>query len=407
MKNLRRTIGALALTSAALALAVGAAQGGKITLTWWDYYTDFDAYQKTLQAAFDAYTKDNPNIEFKRTPVPFGDLKNKLVQATATNTVPDLVVIDNPDHQAFASQGTFADITDKVKGTNWASTYFKGPLSSTVFKGKNYGVPFVSNATALFYNEELLKAAGYAKPPTSWTELRAMARKLTSGDRYGFCFSAVGTEEGTFTFLPFIWSTGGDIQTIGDAGSVRALNFLADMVNKDKSVSKAIINWGQGDVYQQFIAQKCAMMINGPWQIPSFKNDKVTFKWNVSPWPKDKVGVSILGGENLALGAGKNVDEAWKFLNWFANPARLKPVQLAMGMLPNRSDMAKDAAWNNDPIQKVFVQQVSVAKPRAYGAKYPQISEQVWTMFQSVITGKTGAEAAAKAAQTAIQPLLP
>jgi multiple sugar transport system substrate-binding protein len=217
----------------------------------------------------------------------------------------------------------------------------------------------------------------------------------------------VGSEEGTFTFLPFLWTTGSDIQTIGDAGSVKAASFLSDLVNKDKSVSKAIINWGQGDVYQQFAAQKCAMMINGPWQIGNFKNDKVTFKWGVAPWPKDKVGVSILGGENLALGAGKNVDEAFKFMTWYANPERLKAAQVALGVLPNRNDMSKDKTWTADPLQKVFLQQVSVAKARAYGPKYPQLSEQVWTMFQSAITEKASPADAVKAASAAIPPLLP
>jgi multiple sugar transport system substrate-binding protein len=411
MGKARKAVGVIVVTSAMLALAVTAtqvgAQGNKVTLQWWDYYTDFDAYEKALTAQFEAYTKANPNVEIKRTPVPFGDLKNKLVQATATRTLPDITIIDNPDHQALASQGAFADITDRIKSTNFASLYFKGPFSSTVFKGKNYGLPFVSNATALYYNEDLLKSAGIARVPSTWTELRDAARKLTSGDRYGFCFSATGTEEGTFTFLPFLWSTGADLDTFGDAGTVRALDFWDTLVNKDKSVSRAVIGWGQGDAYQQFIAQKCAMMINGPWQLPNFKTDKVAFKWGVAPWPKDREAVSILGGENLALGNGRQVDEAWKFLQWFAQPARLKPVMLAMGMLPNRSDMSRDTAWTGDPILKVFVEQVAVAKPRAYGAKYPQISEQVWTAFQSVLSGKKSPADAAKDAGNAIKPLLP
>jgi multiple sugar transport system substrate-binding protein len=404
---MNKFVGALFLAAAAGGLMVVGAQGGKTTLTWWDYYTGSDGWDALLMQQFAEYAKTNPNVELKRTPIPFGDLKSKLIQATATNTMPDFVVIDNPDHQAFASQGALADITDKVKGLNWSSAYFKGPYSSTVFKGRNYGVPFVSNATAMYYNADLLKSAGYNTPPSTWAGLRAAAKKLTTNDRYGFCFSAVGSEEGTFNFLPFLWTTGSDLQTVGDAGSIKAANFLADLVNKDKSVSKAVINWGMGDVYQQFAAQKCAMMINGPWQVPNFKNDKVSFKWGVAPWPKDKVGVSILGGENLALGNGKNVDEAFKFLVWYANPERLKAAQLKLGVLPNRNDMSKDPAWANDPIQKVFLQQVSVAKPRAYGPKYPQISEQVWTLFQSAITGKLTGANAAKVAGQAIQPLLP
>jgi multiple sugar transport system substrate-binding protein len=398
---------AFLLAGLASGAALVGAQGNRVTLTWWDYYTGSDGWEQALNAQFNAYKKTNPNVDFKRTPVPFGDLKSKIIQASATNTMPDLVLIDNPDHQAFASQGVFADITDRVKSTNWAKTYFNGPYSSTVFKGKNYGVPFVSNATAMFYNADLLREAGIRNPPLTWTSLRSAAKKLTSSDRYGFCFSAVGSEEGTFTFLPFLWSTGSDIPTIGDSGSLRAATLLADMVNKDKSVSKAIINWGQGDVYQQFAAQKCAMMINGPWQVPNFKNDKVNFNWGVAPWPRDRVGVSILGGENLALGAGKNVNEAFKFVNWLATPERLKPLQVVLGVLPNRTDMANDPTWKNDPIQRVFLQQVSVAKARAYGPKYPQLSEQVWTMFQSAITAKVSPGEAIKTAQAAIPPLLP
>jgi len=197
------------------------------------------------------------------------------------------------------------------------------------------------------------------------------------------------------------------LNTFGDAGTVKALELWNTLVNKDKSVSRAAIGWSQGDVYQQFIAGKCAMMINGPWQLPNFKKDKVTFKWGVAPWPKDKESVSILGGENFALGNGKNVDEAWKFLSWLTKPENLKPLIVTNGSLPNRTDMAKDPTWNSDPIIKLFVEQVSVAKPRAYGAKYPQISEQVWTAFQSVMSGKKSAAEAAKEAAAQIKPLLP
>lgn len=403
--NLSRVVGKM-LAITVLGLSVGLAQG-KVTLQFWDYYSDNQNFQKVLEDLIQTYQKSNPNVEIKHTPFPFGDLKNKIIQGAATRTIADIVIVDNPDHQAMASQGAFADITDKIKSTDYPSLYFKGAFSSTIYKGKNYGVPFVSNATALYYNEDLLKAAGIAKPPTTWAELQSDAKKLTSGDRYGFCLSGVGTEEGTFTFLPFLWSTGSDLTSFGDAGSVKALEFWNTLVNQDKSVSKAMVGWSQGDVYQQFIAQKCAMMINGPWQLPNFKRDKVSFKWGVAPWPKDKENVSILGGENFAIGNTKNVNEAWKFLSWLLQPEHLKPLILANGSLPNRNDLAKDPTWTADPITKVFLEQVAVAKPRAYGAKYPQISEQVWTAFQSVVLGKQSAVEAAKQAAAAIKPLLP
>ncbi|MCL6527215.1 MAG: sugar ABC transporter substrate-binding protein [Thermaceae bacterium] len=403
--NLSKISVLLALGITGVYSSAGLAQ--KVSMQFWHYYTDNQDFQKALDNAIAIYQKENPNIEIKQTAIPFGDLKNKIIQGAATRTIADIVIVDNPDHQAMVAQGAFADITDKLKDSNLPSLYFKGPFASTLYKGKNYGLPFVSNATALYYNEEMLKAAGITKPPATWVELQNMAKKLTVGDRYGFCFSAVGTEEGTFTFLPFLWSTGSDLTTFGDAGTVKALEFWNTLVNKDKSVSKAVIGWSQGDVYQQFIAGKCAMMINGPWQLPNFKKDKVAFKWNVAPWPKDKESVSILGGENFALGNGKNVEEAWKFLAWLTKPENLKPLIVTNGSLPNRTDMAKDPTWNNDPVIKLFVEQVSVAKPRAYGAKYPQISEQIWTAFQSVLSGKKSPADAAKEAAVQIKSLLP
>lgn len=390
------------LTLALALLGAGAAQA-QTTLQMLDYFTSNPVYDKAMAAAIQKYEGLNPGVKIQRTSVQFGDLKNRIIQATATRNVPDILFIDNPDHQALASQGALADITSYVKGSKYLGLYQKGPLNSTVYQGKNYGLPYISNATVLYYNDAMLRAAN-VKPPTTWTELRAAARKLTTPDHYGFCISGVGTEEGTFTFLPFLWSTGSDLQTFGDAGTVRALTFWGDLY-KDRSISRAAVNWSQGDVYQQFTAQKCAMMINGPWQLPNFKNDKVTFKWGVSGWPRDRQPVSILGGENLALGNGRNVPAAWKFVSWLIQPENLRPLLVAAGSIPNRTDIAQ--GFTTDPVVETFIKAVSVAKPRAYGAKYPQISEQVWTAFQSVATGAKTPAQAAQDAQRAIKPLLP
>lgn len=382
----------------------GGSQGGKVELNWWDYYSDLPETSKALDAAIKAYMKQNPSVTIKRTVVGFADLKPKLIQATATGKVPDIVIIDNPDHQSFADQGTLADLTDYISGWSASGKYFEGPWKSTMYEGKNYGVPFESNATALFYNEDLLKEAGIGAPPQTWDELRSAGEKLSGGDTSGFLFSAVGTEEGTFTFLPFLWQAGGDIPTIGDEASVRALTFWKELVDRGIA-SKAVISYGQADVYNQFVAGKAAMMINGPWQLPSLASDDPKFGWNVAPWPHDKEKASILGGENFAAGNGQNIEAAWDVIKWMAEPAHVKKPLLTIG-LPNREDMADDKAWTSDPKKETFIGQVKIARPRAYGPNYPKISEQVWTMFQKVLAGDASPEQAAQDAGKAIKPLL-
>lgn len=275
-----------------------------------------------------------------------------------------------------------------------------------MYEGNNYGVPFESNATGLFYNEDIFQEAGISDPPTNWEELRSIAQELTTGDRFGFAFSANSGEEGTFTFLPFLWQAGGDVQTIGEAAGVEALEFWNTLINEDQSVSQAATGWGQADVFNQFIAGNCAMMINGPWQIPLIEEENPGFSWNVAPWPQNAEEASILGGENFAVGEGSNVEAAWEVISWMVQPDNIRPILETIG-LPMREDMTEADPWASDPQLSVFLEMVEIARPRSYGPQYPEISEQISTMFTRVLTGESSPQEAAQSASEAIQPLLP
>ncbi|MGL4609278.1 MAG: ABC transporter substrate-binding protein [Trueperaceae bacterium] len=403
MKVFRRSFsyGIVAL----LALFFLGASQAQTTLIWWDYYTS-GAANDAMNDLIAAYEAANPDVIIERTTVGFGDLKPRIIQAAATNTMPDIVIIDNPDHQAMAAQGALADLTSYISEWEGKDIYYEGPWSSTLYDGKNYGVPFGSNATTLYYNVELLEEAG-VEPPKTWDELRETAKTLTSGDRAGFCLSLINSEEGTFTFLPFIWGNGGDIPTIGDDKSVEALALLNAMMNEDKSIPKDVLNWGQGDVNNQFMAGKCAMQINGPWQVPGLEEANLEFTWNVSDWPNNGTPTSILGGENFALGNGDNVEAAWDVISWVSEPENLLPALISTGYIVNREDLANDPAFTDDPVTAVFANQVAVAKARAYGPSYPEISAEIMNMVQGVLAAGVTPEDAAATAAAAIEPLLP
>jgi len=390
----------LFITGAAFTLAQA-----QTTLEWWDYYTD-GANNAAVSALIETYEEAHPEVDINRTTVPFGDLKARIIQAAATGTMPDLLIVDNPDHQAIAAQGALADLTEVMADWEAKDLYFEGPWSSTMYEGRNYGVPFGSNATALFYNKDAFAEAGIEAPPETWEELRETARQLTTGGRSGFCLSLINTEEGTFTFLPLLWQAGGDVPTVGGEPTVEALGFLNTLMNEDGSVSRAAISWGQGDVYNQFIGGQCAMMINGPWQLPVIREENLDFEWDVAPWPQNEESASSLGGENFAVGNSADVETAWGVLEWMTQPENLKEALLINGYLPNRSDMAEDPAFTEDPAKAVFVDMVEIARARAYGPNYPEISEQIMTMVQSVLAGGQSPEEAAQAAAAAIEPLM-
>lgn len=388
-----------------ITLSALSATSAQTVLQWWDYYTD-GANNQAMQDLIARYEAAHPEVDIERTSIGFGDLKSRIIQAAATGTMPDIVIVDNPDHQAMAAQGALADLTDYIAAWEASDQYFDGPWSSTVYNGRNYGVPYGSNATALYYNEDILTEAGVDVPET-WDELRAAAQALTTGTRSGFCLSMINTEEGTFTYLPFLWGNGGDIPDIGAEANIEALTLLNTMMNEDGSISRAALNWGQGEVNNQFMAGQCAMMINGPWQMPILEAADLDFTWRVADWPNNGAPTSILGGENFAAGAGGNVDAAWQVIAWVTASENLLPTLQISGYIANRADVASNEVFRADPVIATFADQVAVAKARAYGENYPQISEEIMNMVQSVMIGARTPEQAADAAAATIMPLLP
>src|SRR4051794_15234501 len=53
-------------------------------------------------------------------------------------------------------------------------------VKSGTYNGKLYGMPDLSSARALFYNKDLFSKAGISKPPTTWAEFEADAKKISA-----------------------------------------------------------------------------------------------------------------------------------------------------------------------------------------------------------------------------------
>jgi multiple sugar transport system substrate-binding protein len=381
----------------------GGSGGGKVTLTQWDYYND--ANEKAVLDRIARYQKANPNVTIERTGQPFAQLKQKLLQGATAGELPDIVVIDNPDHSSFAALGVLADVTDRVAEWGQEGSYFEGPFQSTKYQDRCYGIPDNSNCLALWTNTTLLEKAG-VDVPGDWDSLRSAAADLTAGKTKGLAVSAVKSEEGTFQWLPFLWETGEDLPTLDSEGGRAALGLWVELVQAGQ-MSEGIVNWDQQAVLQQFQNERAALMVNGPWQIPVIQEESPKLKWEVATLPKQAQGASVLGGENLAITkASKNVDAAWEFLVWSQEPENLLRYNTIAGKIPSRKDVAENERWIGDPALKVFTEQLQVAKPRAYGPKYPEISAAVQEMLQAALTGSAEVDEAIKTAAGKITPLL-
>lgn len=374
----------------------------KKTITLW-YYWENQMQQQTLASVLDTYNSSQNNVTVQTKYIPFADFKKQLSIGVVSDALPDIVIIDNPDHAAYASMGIFADLTDKLKDWPDMQQYYQGPINSCTLDGKLYGLPFGSNCLMLYYNTDMFSAAGLSTPPATWDDLLTDAKKLTTDKVTGFAVSSPQNEEGTFGFLPFLWSTGNTSFQINNEGGIKALTLYKDLVDSG-AMSKEVINWTQGDVMHQFISGNVAMMINGPWQVPTMREQAKDLKWKVALIPQDKQLASDLGGENFAVINNKNVDASVDLLKWIASPDVMKTYIDKYGYIASRKDVSA-TQFSGDDIMRAFVDQMQYANPRGPSPKRPDISNAISTAFSEVLIGGDPA-AAAKKAQDAIDGIV-
>ncbi len=385
-----------ASTAESTAEAEPAAEGESVTI-W--YYWETAGHQQALNDIISEFNSSQDEYTVEAKYVPFADFKKQLSVGASADELPDLVILDNPDHAAYAEMGIFADLTGRFD----VSTYYDGPVNSCTLDGKLYGVPFGSNCLLLFYNEDMLAEAG-CEVPTTWDELLETAKACTTDNVSGFAHCALQNEEGTFNFLTWVWSTGASSYEINSEGGIKALSFVKDLVDSG-AMTKEAINWTQGDTMNQFISGNLAMMINGTWQVPTMREEASDLNWNVAPIPMDEQQASGLGGENYAVIAGGNEEGAIKFLEYATSDETCLYMMNAMGYISSNSVIAEQQ-FGDDPVYQAFVEEMNYAYARGPLPEWPDISDAISLAFNEVITGENTPEDVAVKAQATIDEIL-
>ena len=402
----RRTAALLSGTIALILAATGCGGGhgarsatGKVTsVTALDYYTDEPEHAQWGEAL--AACGRTAGVRVEQTSVPPASLIPKVLQQASSRTLPDLLMLDNPDLQQIAQTGALTPLDQY--GID-SGGFAEGILSAGTYQGKVYGLaPYVSTV-ALFYDKDALAKAGVAVPRT-WDELKAAAARLTRPGRYGMAVDANPTFEGTWQFLPFLWSNGGDEAHLDSPQAAQALQLWLDLV-KSRSMSRSVLTWSQADVHDQFVAGRTAMMINGPWRIPAL-NQTANLHWGVAPVPVPRTGqtpVTPLGGEvwtiphSASRARQQKAAQVLACLNDHSNQLALAKEHFTV---PSRPSVASRYAAQV-PSMAAFVKSVEAARARTgeLGVKWPKAATGMYTAIQSALTGEQTPEEALRHAQ--------
>ena len=370
----------------------GGTETAKDVTIWYSWETE--GHQVALDKVIEDYNNSQDTYEVTAKYVPFADFKKQLSIGASADELPDIAILDSPDHASYATMGIFEELTGKFD----VDSYYDGAVNSCTLDGKLYGVPFGVNCLGLYYNEDMLNAAG-CSVPTTWDELMETAKAVTTDSVSGLAFCSVQNEEGTFNFTPWLWSTGASSYEMDSKGGIKALTFAKELIDSGV-MSKECINWTQGDVMNQFIAGNVAMMVNGPWQIPTMQSEAPDLNWKVTLIPKDTEYASCLGGENYAVVKGGNTEGALDFLEYATEEDQVKYMMDAFGYISANRTIAESQFKADSPYQP-FVEELQYAQARGPLADWPSVSDAISLAFNEVMTGtSTPEDAAAKAQET-------
>ena len=260
-----------------------AAQYGNETADWWaNFVSEFNAANENINLVVDV--------------VSWNDIYTVVNTRIANGEAPDLLNIDVfADYQA---DGLLLPAEDWVSEATYAK-FFPSFLAESVVDDVVWAVPDLASARALYYNADILEAAG-VEVPTTWEELRAACEAIKAYDADIYPWGVdMTTDEGQACFAYYAWNNGGGFTdaegnwTLNSAENVEAVEFIVGMV-KDGLTNTDPTTETRYDLQEMFASGKVAMMI-GPNQISKYCEANGGINYGIASLPTngDKAGASV------------------------------------------------------------------------------------------------------------------
>lgn len=349
-----------------------------------------------LKTLADEFVKQNPGVKVTVTPVDWGQAVSKLQTAIAGNTTPDVSQMGTDMMGQFAATGAFEPVPADID----PSAYFESAWNTNVVDGVASGVPWYVETRLLYYRTDIAEKAGITSAPTTWDELKAMAKAMQSagGAKYGISLGTKNWQE----YFPFLWSNGGDVvdasgkPALNSPQAVEALTFYNSFF--DEGLTPTAVPEGF-DITPAFVTGDYPMFFSGPWHLGLIKTAggaDFDGKWAIAQMPKKASGTSFLGGANLVVYKNsQNKDAAWAFVKFLSDPKTQALWYSTATVLP-----AVQAGWDDptlkaDPNVAMFGEQLSDTKAQPATATWSELASAINDALEKMTTGSLDPGAAA------------
>jgi multiple sugar transport system substrate-binding protein len=423
---MRRQLASITAVAAATALVLtGCSTGGSTgidktaptklsgTVSLWHFFTDREA--KVIQSVVNDFEKLHPDVKVV---VHSGQDDTKLQQAISAGNNVDVGLSYSTDIVgAFCTSGAFRDLTPYIKRDKVDIDGLTAITKSyTEFKGKRCAMPALSDVDALYYNTDMLAAAGISSPPKTLTELEDDALKLTTYNADGSIKTlgfdpVMGFYENAASHLaPAVgakWLGSDGKSLIGsDPAWQELIKWQTAFVQKigyaklKRFDAAAGQEFSAGNAFQK---GKVAMNLDGEWRTAFIADQAPKLKYGTAPFPTaddhtDLYGGGYITGNIAGIAKGsKNPELAWALLKYLTTNTGAV-VKMANGLknVPHLTSALASPDLEVSIQYKTFIDiagnpNSSTTPPSPVGAGYQTTFEQYWQKYQETGTGDLAA----------------
>jgi multiple sugar transport system substrate-binding protein len=366
-----------------------------------------------LQRLVDRFNQTHPGIQVESLYVGQSDQQMPKLLASVVGNVPPHMLWNAP-----TLTGQLVELNALRPLEDWlANSPLRPEIDPTLLETMEWedhvwSIPFDVNNVGIFYRPSLFEAAGISELPKTWEAFRQVAQQLTRPEhnQHGIQLPLGKGEWAVFTWLPFMWSGGGELLTqtndvtLLNSGAIAALQLWRDLLDDGSAILSPP---ERGYELDKFLQGQVAMQITGPWTLGQLQATGKDFA--VMPIPTGIQPATSIGGENLFIFNTTPEEEraAWTFAEYVLSEAFQTEWAIGTGYLPVNLKSRENPAYlefvSQQPALTVFLQQAPYGRSRPIIPGYNRISENLGRAIEATLLGKSDPEEALATAQSRLE----
>ena len=345
--------------------------------------------------------------------VPRASLHQTLTHAVAEGVAPDLAVIDSVWTPEFAAAG-FLHALEDLDGEwirNEHEVDFLQPLAaSNRYEGRTFGIPAFADVAGLWYRRRELESRGLA-PPSTWTQLREVARALADdGLRHPIVMpgGSRGGETTAYCLIAFLTSNGATVLqpdgvSLGSRETAQALRFLRSLVETG-AMSTEVVAYEWNRPIRLLAEGHAAISFGGTYEAQALRealgvsHDQLWDDFGFMEVPAGPHGASASVTGTMIYTVFRQAAQpvmAMRLLERAVATEPLARMAVTTGRIPSRRS-AVSLASQELPFVAESSEMLERAVARPWMPSYPRVSAQLQAMLEAVLTGRLTPAAAAR-----------